>query len=327
MAPSDIARTIEAVLAQSKPPGEIIVVDDCSTDDSRCIAERYGDKVTVLSIGRNSGVQIARNLGIAHARTDWVALCDHDNVWSQGYLARLSDLLDSEPGIEFAFCNFRTVRDGELLEGTKFDQAPEDYWQSAGRRIVSHGWVFERSFAGQTFLWHPIFPSASSFSKRLLERVGAFNPAMKGICPEDGEFTLRCLYRAKVGVLPEPLVTIRRHKANSTSDDLLTLIDEIKALTWIRKQHEEARRYADIIDGEIRRRRIAAVHGAFAVKRHDLLRELVSDISLDDRTLDLRIKSAVASLPDPIGLILNGVLQRASEVTRSLRVGPRPPRA
>ena len=127
-----IARTIEAVLAQSKPPGEIIVVDDCSTDDSRCIAERYGDKVTVLSIGRNSGVQIARNLGIAHARTDWVALCDHDNVWSQGYLARLSDLLDSEPGIEFAFCNFRTVRDGELLEGTKFDQAPEDY--SAIRR-------------------------------------------------------------------------------------------------------------------------------------------------------------------------------------------------
>lgn len=61
------------------------------------------------------------------------------------------------------------------------------------------------------------------------------------------------------------------------------------------------------------------MHGAFAAKRHDLLRELLSDISLDDRTLGLRIKSAVASLPDPIGLTLNGVLQRASEVTRLLR--------
>jgi glycosyltransferase involved in cell wall biosynthesis len=309
-----LAQAIEAILAQSEPVAEIIVVDDCSTDDGRHIAERYRGTVTVLSTGRNSGVQVARNLGIAHAATDWVALCDHDDLWSPTYLEKLSALLDTDPGIEFAFCNFRTLRDGELLGQTKFDQAPMGYWDAAGRRTLPHGWVFDTSFAGQTFVWHPIFPSASSFSKRLLEKVGMFNPALRRIRPEDGEFTLRCLYRSKVGVLPEPLVTIRRHGANSTKDNLLTLIDEVKALQWIKENHEEARHYTAIIDDEIRRRRINAVHAAFADRRHELVRELLAELPPRERSINLRIKSLVAALPDSIGLVLNNVLQGISEV-------------
>jgi glycosyltransferase involved in cell wall biosynthesis len=321
-----VAESIEAVLAQSKQAAEIIVVDDCSTDNSRQIVERYRDKVTLLSIDQNSGVQTARNLGITHARTDWVALCDQDDIWSAGYLARLSDLLESEPGIEFSFSNFRTLRHRKLIAGTKFDQAPEGYWEAAGRRVVSQGWVFDRSFAGLTFLWHPIFPSATAFTKRLIEKVGAFNPVMKGIRPEDGEFTLRCLYRAKVGVLPEPLVTIRRHEANFSSDGLLSLIDEVKALEWIKQNHEEARQYRAIIDSEIRRRRIAAVHGAFAARRHELMRALLTEVSPEDRSINMRIKALIASLPDSVGLVLNNILQGASEHARSLRRAVRPAR-
>lgn len=319
-----IAEAIEAVLAQSTPAAKVIVVDDCSTDDGRHVAEWYRDRVTVVSTARNSGVQVARNIGIAHAPTEWVALCDHDDIWAPEYLAKLSDLLDSEPGIEFAFCNFRTLRNAEPLEGTKFDQAPKGYWESAGRRVVPQGWVFDRSFAGQTFLWHPIFPSSTAISKRLIDMVGAFNPELRGIRPEDGEFTLRCLYHAKVGVLPEPLVTIRRHAANSTRSDLLTLIDEVKALEWIRQNHEEARQYLDILDGEIGRRRIVAVHGAFAAQRHDLVRELLAKVSPEDRTTNMQIKSWIASLPDSVGLVLNSILQHASGRARSLGVPTRP---
>lgn len=308
-----IAEAIEAVLAQARRATEIIVVDDCSTDDSRQIAEHYRGVVTVLSTNQNSGVQVTRNLGIARARTDWVALCDHDDIWSPTYLAALSELLDSEPGIEFAFSNFRTISDGKLLDQTKFDQAPTGYWDTAGRRTLPHGWVFDNSFAGQTFLWHPIFPSASSFSKRLLEKVGAFNPAMKGVRPEDGEFTLRCLYHSKVGVLPEPLVTIRRHGTNSSANDLLTLIDEVKTLRWIKENHQEARQYIAIIDGEIRRRQVDAMNAAFAARRHDLVRELWTEVSPEDRSMNLRIKSLVASLPESAGLALNNILQCVSE--------------
>jgi len=318
-----IAEAIEAILAQTKQPAAIIVVDDCSTDGSRRIVEGYRDRATVFSTAQNSGVQIARNVGIAHARTEWVALCDHDDIWHPEYLAKLSDLLDDEAGIEFAFCNFKTVRGPEPLDGTKFDQAPRGYWESAGRRIVPRGWVFDRSFAGQTFSWHPIFPSGSSFSKHLIDKIGAFSPAMKGVRSEDGEFILRCLYRAKVGVLPEPLVTIRRHDTNFSRDDLLTLIDEVKVLSWIKEHHEEARQYAGIIDSEIRRRRIAAAHGAFAARRHDLMRELLVEVPPQDRSINLRIKSLIASLPDDIGLASNSILQGASGLVRPLRASAR----
>jgi glycosyltransferase involved in cell wall biosynthesis len=318
-----LADAIEAILAQSKPVAKIIVVDDCSTDNSRQIAERYLDKVLLLCNRENRGVQVARNTGIARAPTDWIALCDQDDIWSQHYIAKLSALIESEPGVDFIFCNFRTCRDGKLAETSKFEQAPAGYWDTAGRRVTSSGWVFDKSFAGQTFLWHPIFPSATSFSKRLTDKVGVFNTAFRGVRPEDGEFTLRCLYHSKVGVLPEPLVTIRRHDTNFSKDDLLTLIDEVKALQWIKENHEEARQYLAIIDSEIRRRRINAVHGAFAARRHDLVRQLSVEVLPDDRSMNLRIKSLIASLPDSVGLTLNTLLQSGSESARSMTVTAR----
>ncbi len=319
-----IADAIEAMLAQTKPAAEIIVVDDCSTDDGARLARRTRDRVTVLSTKRNSGVQIARNLGIAHARTEWVALCDQDDIWAPTYLARLSDLLDSEPDVEFTFGNFRTNWHGAALPGTKFDAAPKEYWESAGRRVVPHGWVFDRSFGGRTFRWQPIFPSAMSFSKRLIDKIGAFDPAMRGIRSEDSEFSRRCLYHACVGVLPEALVTIRRHQANFSSDPLLLQIDEVKLLQWIRQNHAEARQYLGLIDDEIRRRRIVAVHGAFAAHRHDLLRTLLAEVAPADRSLSLRTKGAIAALPDAIGLTLNRVLQTVSAHAQSLRARARP---
>ena len=307
-----VADAIEAILAQSKPAAEIIVVDDCSTDDGAPLAERYRDRATILSTAQNSGVQIARNLGIAHARTEWMALCDQDDIWGPTYLARLSDLLDSEPEVEFTLGNFRTTRHGAAMPGTKFDSAPKDYWESAGRRVVPHGWVFDRSLGGRTLRWQPIFPSVMSFSKRLIAKVGASDPAMRGSRPEDSEFSRRGLYHACVGVLPEALVTIRRHQANFSGDPLLTQIDEVKLLQWIRQNHAEARQYLGIVDDEIRRRRIVAVHGAFAARRHDLLRTLLAEVAPEDRSLRLRIKGAIAALPDAIGLTLNRVLQTAS---------------
>ncbi|HEY6431297.1 MAG TPA: glycosyltransferase family 2 protein [Acetobacteraceae bacterium] len=311
-----IADAIEAILAQSEPASEVIVVDDCSQDDSRDIVANYSDRVILLSTEQNSGVQVARNIGIRHARADWIALCDHDDIWMPRYLANLSRLLCGEPGIEFVFCNFQRLQDKTLETVTKFDQAPQGYWELAGRRVIPEGWVFDRNFAGQTFLWHPIFPSAISFSKRLVAERGEFNPAMRGFRPEDGEFVLRCLYRAKVAAIPEPLVAIRRHEANSTGDDLLTLLDEIRLLRWIRENHPEARQYSDIIDREIRRRRITAVNGAFASRRHDLMRELLADIPRQDRSTSMRIKASIAWLPDRPGLFLNGMLQGTSGYAR-----------
>jgi hypothetical protein len=238
---------------------------------------------------------------------------------------RHSQILKAHPNVEFSFSDFKVLEDGQEIIPSKFSMAPPHYWAEAGRRIVADGWLFDRNIAPNTIRWHPIFPSATVVARRLAIEVGGFNLAMRGLAPEDGEFTLRCLYKATVAAIPEPTVLIRRHGGNATGDDLRTLIDEITALGWIKKNHAEAQPFFDIIDSEIRARRLTAVHGAFAAKRHDLVRELLVQVPRHERTLGIRLKSALAQMPDSLGSPLNEVLQRLSETVKQTHKSSRAP--
>jgi glycosyltransferase involved in cell wall biosynthesis len=300
-----IAETLDAVLAQTFPPREILVIDDGSTDDTQAVLATYAGKITVRLI-KNSGVQIARNTGIALAKCDWVALCDSDDLWLPTYLEKQAALLFAEPGIGMSFGNFRTLRNGAVEPKTKFDDAPHGFWDTA--RDIPQGWIFDRSIAGKSFRFHPFFPSAMVFSKELATSVGGFSPVVPTRV-EDGEFTLRCLYRSKVAAVREPLVLIRRHDSNASRDLVPRLMDEVAALQYIKAQHAEAAPYHSIIEDEIAIRTVMAVNGAFANKDHTLMVQLFEELPQHERSLKLRVKRAIAGMPDFLGKPLNGAMQ------------------
>ena len=83
-----IQRAIESVLGQTRPPEEIIVVDDGSLDDTRERASYFGDSVKYI-YQENSGSAAARNRGIDSAQFDWVALLDSDDLWLEEHLERV----------------------------------------------------------------------------------------------------------------------------------------------------------------------------------------------------------------------------------------------
>ena len=70
---------VRSILAQTRPPAEIIVADDGDGAVGRALAERYGVK-TVCTAG--GGPAVARNAAAALATGDWLAFCDDDDAWA-----------------------------------------------------------------------------------------------------------------------------------------------------------------------------------------------------------------------------------------------------
>jgi glycosyltransferase involved in cell wall biosynthesis len=82
-----VERAVRSVLAQERPPDEIIVVDDASGDETGDRAAALGARV--ITHEQNQGEGGSRNTGLAAARHDWVALLDCDDEWLPSHLATL----------------------------------------------------------------------------------------------------------------------------------------------------------------------------------------------------------------------------------------------
>jgi glycosyltransferase involved in cell wall biosynthesis len=74
-----VGEAIESVLAQTHPRVEVIVVDDGSTDGSRAVIERYGDRVRAL-FKPNAGQGSVYNAGFRMAQGELVLFLDSDDV-------------------------------------------------------------------------------------------------------------------------------------------------------------------------------------------------------------------------------------------------------
>lgn len=77
-----IAETIESVINQTYKNWEMIIVDDCSTDDTEKIVSSYNDsRIRFIKNDTNSGAAVSRNKAIREAKGEWIAFLDSDDLW------------------------------------------------------------------------------------------------------------------------------------------------------------------------------------------------------------------------------------------------------
>ena len=86
-----VSAAIESVLEQTFTDWELIIIDDCSTDDSTAIALAFADRdprVKVHINKTNQGVAAVRNAGVAASEGEWVAFLDSDDIWRKEKLEK-----------------------------------------------------------------------------------------------------------------------------------------------------------------------------------------------------------------------------------------------
>ena len=91
-----LPRAIDSVLAQTYGGYEIIIVDDCSSDDTPAVIAGFSDqRIRSLRHDRNRGQSAAINTGIAHARGEYIGFLDDDDEWLPTKLEGQVALLDA----------------------------------------------------------------------------------------------------------------------------------------------------------------------------------------------------------------------------------------
>lgn len=121
-----IGETIESVLQQTYKNWEMIIVDDCSTDATVEIVQQYveqDERVRLIQLKENSGSAIARNTAMDHAKGDFFAFLDSDDLWYPEKLDKqLTFMLEKD--IAFSFTKYVRMReDGTLTKA--ITKAPE----------------------------------------------------------------------------------------------------------------------------------------------------------------------------------------------------------
>ena len=86
---SFVTEAIHSALSQSIKPYEVIVINDGSTDNSISKIQNFRKQITIID-KKNEGVIATKNLGLKHAKADWVVFLDADDILDEKYLATLS---------------------------------------------------------------------------------------------------------------------------------------------------------------------------------------------------------------------------------------------
>ncbi len=114
-----VAQSIDSILAQTYTHWELLITDDCSTDDTMVILQRYAQqdaRIHILSTGTNGGAGVARNTSIAQAQGQYIAFCDSDDRWTNDKLQRQIAFMQAHD-IALAFAPYYTCDENNQYLG------------------------------------------------------------------------------------------------------------------------------------------------------------------------------------------------------------------
>lgn len=120
-----ITESIQSVLSQSYTEWELIIVDDCSTDNTDEVVKNYLTDVRIkyFKNEKNSGAAVSRNRALREAKGKWIAFLDSDDLWMPDKLEKQIKHMEIN-GYHFSYTNYSEInaegkRNGVTVTGPK----------------------------------------------------------------------------------------------------------------------------------------------------------------------------------------------------------------
>jgi glycosyltransferase involved in cell wall biosynthesis len=189
-----LAEAIESVLAQTRRPEQIIIIDDGSTDNTAAVAARF--KAVDYLFQKNRGLAAARNAGLGHAIADYILFLDSDDILIPTAIEHCLAAFSAQPDAAFVYGGFRLVDSSRELIREALPQSPADHYAALlrGNHIGMHGTVM--------------------YNAGVVLRVGGFDETLS--CCEDYDLYLRLAKDYPVGVYRSISAEYRMHGENMT---------------------------------------------------------------------------------------------------------------
>lgn len=200
-----IAETIRSVLQQTLKPQEVVIVDDCSTDNSVEVISKFKDRrIHLIQHPRNRGGAEALNTGLKALNTEFIAIINSDDIWKSDKLEKQYEHLISSDKIGAVFTMPETIDDeGNQTRNPAFLR----FFKSRNSDRHQH---LRRLFESRNFLCHPSILARKS----MYDSLGLYDNRFRQL--PDYHMWLRMLQKFEIIIIQEPLVKFRLHRNTSS---------------------------------------------------------------------------------------------------------------
>jgi glycosyltransferase involved in cell wall biosynthesis len=220
-----VARSVGSLLNQSYRNLEVILVDDCSTDDIEAAVKAIGDpRVRLVRRQKNGGAAAARNTGLAAANGNLIAFHDSDDICTfdkiERQVALLKGLPDDYIGVYTAVIFHYSLSENDYSR-------MKAYVRPFPHEAPLSGDLAERTLRGNSFNLPTLLVKKSA-----LVAAGPSDELMRNNV--DWDLALRLTRQGKLGFIPEPLYLTQIFLSQSVNSKRISRSSRYSAASFVR---------------------------------------------------------------------------------------------
>jgi glycosyltransferase involved in cell wall biosynthesis len=193
-----LAKSIESCLKQTYHNLELIIVNDCSTDDSLAVAEAYATqdrRVSIINNETNQQLPRSLNIGFATAKGEYLTWTSDDNIYKPNAIEVMANRLVTNQDVGFVYTDCDIIdENGEFLR--------------VNRGQNNYGYPDEMMIQN-------CVQACFMYRRAVYEAIGDYNPNKEMI--EDWDYWVRIWLKFKVLHIPQSLYKCRMHPDSLTS--------------------------------------------------------------------------------------------------------------